>query len=94
VGETEQLPLSEVKKSLSALVGRLAREHARVVITKHGRPAAIMLSMDDLASLEATIAVLGNRMVMEDIRESYAEIASRNTEVLTREAVLWLIPPT
>ncbi len=61
-----------------------------MVITREGRPAAIMLSLDDLDSLDATIAVLGDRTVMEDIRESLAEIAAGNTEVLTKEAALGL----
>ena len=42
-----------MKNRLSEVVDRLEREHGRVVITKHGRPA-VMLSLEDLESLEET----------------------------------------
>jgi antitoxin YefM len=42
------------------VVERLEREHGRVVITKHGRPAAVMLSLEDLESLEETLAILSD----------------------------------
>ena len=44
----EHVPLAEVKNRLSEVVDRLEHEHGRVVITKHGRPAAVILSLDDL----------------------------------------------
>ncbi len=50
------------------MVERLEREHGRVVITKHGRPAAVVLSIDDLESLEETLEVLGSAPLMGDIR--------------------------
>jgi prevent-host-death family protein len=57
---TEHVPLAEVKNRLSEVVDRLEREHGRVVITKHGRPAAVMLSLEDLESLEETLAILSD----------------------------------
>ena len=56
----DHVPLAEVKNRLSEVVERLEREHGRVVITKHGRPAAVMLSLEDLESLEETLAVLSD----------------------------------
>lgn len=41
------MPLAEVKNRLSEVVDEVEREHARVVITKHGRPAAVPLSKDE-----------------------------------------------
>src|SRR6266508_394904 len=52
---SEQMPLADVKNRLSEVVDRLEREHGRVVITKHGRPAAVVLSMADLEGLEQTL---------------------------------------
>jgi antitoxin YefM len=72
----EQMPLVEVKNRLSEVVDRLEREHGRVVITKHGRPAAIMLSLEDLESLEATLAVLGDRELVAAITEADAEVTA------------------
>ena len=50
----DQMPLAEVKNRLSEVVDRLEREHGHVIITKHGRPAAVVISVEDLQSLEET----------------------------------------
>jgi antitoxin YefM len=68
----EQVPLVEAKNRLSEVVDRLQREHGRVVITRHGRPAAVMLSVDDLESLEETLDVLSSPGLLADIREAAA----------------------
>ncbi len=52
------LPLSEVKAKLSGLVDEIAKRDERVVITKHGRPAAMLLSMKDIEGLEATLDIM------------------------------------
>lgn len=48
----EHIPLADVKNRLFEVVDRLEREHGRVVITKHGRPAAVVMSLEDLEGLE------------------------------------------
>ena len=84
----EHVPLAEVKNRLSEVVDRLEREHGRVVITKHGRPAAVMLSLDDLESLEETLAVLSDPGLMAAIAEADAEVAAGNTTRLTEQEAL------
>src|SRR5450755_3211285 len=44
----EQMSLADVKNRLSEVVDRVEREHARLVITKHGHPAAVVMSVADL----------------------------------------------
>lgn len=56
----EQLPLAEVKNRLSEVVEQIGREQGRVVITKHGRPVAVVLSVADLDSLEETLRILAH----------------------------------
>jgi antitoxin YefM len=71
------VPLAEVKNRLSEVVDRLEREHGRVVITKHGRPAAVMLSLEDLESLEETLAVLSDPELVAAIQEADAAEPTR-----------------
>ena len=66
---TETLPLSTVKARLSELVDRVESEDDRIVVTRNGRPAAVLVSADDLESLEETLAVLSDRELMRKIRE-------------------------
>lgn len=85
---SEHLPLADVKNRLSEVVDRLQREHGRVVITKHGRPAAVMLNVDDLESLEETLEILSNPELIEAIRSGGQDVVDGRTERLSREAVL------
>jgi antitoxin YefM len=84
----EHVPLAEVKNRLSEVVDRLEREHGRVVITKHGHPAAIMLSLEDLESLEETLAVLSDPELTAAIREADAEVAEGRTVRLSMQEAL------
>src|ERR1035437_1546005 len=88
----EQMPLADVKNRLSEVVDRLEREHGRVVITKHGRPAAVIISVEDLESLEETLDVMDSAAVMDDIREALAEAGSADAPVLSKEEAQRLIP--
>jgi antitoxin YefM len=85
---TEHLSLSDVKNRLSEVVDTLEREHGRVVVTKHGRPAAVMLSIEDLESLEETVAVLSNPALLDAIRAGQTDVAAGRTERLSREEAL------
>src|SRR6266545_8301164 len=88
---SEQMPLADVKNRLSEVVDRLEREHGRVVITKHGHPAAVVISVEDLESLEETLDVMDSEALLADIREALAELASTNAPVLSKDEVLRMI---
>jgi prevent-host-death family protein len=89
----EHLPLADVKNRLSEVVERLEREHGRVVITKHGRPAAVVMSIEDLEGLEETLDILSNPALMRRIRKAQAEIAAGEAHELTKDEALALIRP-
>jgi antitoxin YefM len=88
---SEQMPLADVKNRLSEVVDRLEREHGRVVITKHGHPAAVVMSLEDLESLEETLDVMDSAELLADIRSSLAEVASGSPEVLSKDQAQRLI---
>jgi len=72
---TTTLPLAEVKAHLSELVGRVDTQHERVTVTIYGRPAAVLVSIDDLEALEETIAVLSDAATVRRLAESEVELA-------------------
>jgi antitoxin YefM len=88
----EQMPLADVKNRLSEVVDRLEREHGRVIITKHGHPAAVVISVEDLESLEETLDIMDSAGLLSDIRESLAELGTADEAVLSKEDALRLIP--
>jgi prevent-host-death family protein len=84
----DHVPLADAKNRLSEVVERLEREHGRVVITKHGRPAAVMLSVDDLESLEETLAILSDPRLIRSIRRAEREVATGKAVGLSRDEAL------
>ena len=85
---SEHLSLADMKNRLSEVVDRLEREHGRVVVTKHGRPAAVMLSIEDLESLEETLEILSNRALAATIGEGREDAKAGRVTRLSREQVL------
>ncbi len=71
---TRTLPLVEIKAHLSEIVDGIEHQHDRVVLTRNGRPAAVMLSPDDLEALEDTLDILSNPNWREEFREAEAAI--------------------
>lgn len=68
-------PLRSARDHLSELVDRVEREHDRVMITRNGRDAAVLISAQDLAELEETVAVLSDPEALAEIREADAAYA-------------------
>lgn len=69
-------PLRTVKDRLSEFVDRVQREHDRITITRNGVPAAVLISADDLESIEETLAVLSDRDVVQDLAAAEAAVAA------------------
>jgi antitoxin YefM len=68
------LPLSEIKKRLSEIVDGVESTHDRVVLTRNGRPAAVIMSPGDLEALEETLEILSNPVAVRAIRKAETEI--------------------
>ena len=68
-------PLRAVRDHLSEYVDRVEHQHERVVVTRNGHAAAVLISPEDLAQLEETIDVLSDPDALADIREADAAYA-------------------
>jgi prevent-host-death family protein len=73
---SETIPFTEAKAHLSELVDRTLREHERFVVTRNGVPAAVLLSPEDLESLEETVDILQDDELLESIRTSRRQAAA------------------
>jgi antitoxin YefM len=67
------LPLSEAKDRLSGLVDEAQSTHEIVTITKHGRPAAVLMAAEDLDSLHETLFWLSQAGIREDLSKAAEE---------------------
>jgi prevent-host-death family protein len=69
------LPLAEARNNLSKLVDEVERTHDTVTITRNGKPAAVVISVDDYESLLETFALLEDeeeRGRLSRAKEEYA----------------------
>jgi prevent-host-death family protein len=73
------VPLGEAKDKLSALIDSAETTHDIITITKHGKPAAVLMSADDLESLHETIYWLSRAGVRDDVATADAEYAAGHT---------------
>ena len=71
----ETSSLAEVKAHLSELVARVGAQHDRITVTVHGRPTAVLVAVEDLESLEETIAILSDVTIVRKLAAADAELA-------------------
>jgi antitoxin YefM len=72
---SETRSLADVKAHLSELVAKVGAQHDRVTVTVHGRPTAVLVAVEDLESLEETIAVLSDK-ALRVLADAGAELAA------------------
>lgn len=72
---TDTLPFSEVKAHLSEMADRVERQHDRILVTRNGRPSFVLMSPDDLESLEETLDIMRDDELVESLRRSLQEAA-------------------
>ncbi|NGZ97507.1 MAG: toxin-antitoxin system subunit antitoxin [Nitrospira sp. WS110] len=66
------LPLSEVKTRLPELITGVDEREEEVVVTKNGRPAAVLINVREYTRLKETLDVLSDPALMQQIAESRA----------------------
>ena len=68
-----------MKAHFSAVVDSVHDTHERVVVTKNGEPSVVVMAVDDLESLEETLAILQDEQAMQDIARAGREVAAGDT---------------
>jgi len=79
------LSLSEAKMKLSGLVETVNTTDEEVVITKNGRPAAVLISPYEFDSLKETIAIKSDMELMDEIKKGLAALKSKKAKLYTLE---------
>ena len=71
---SETLPLAEIKARLSEVVDKVQGQHERVILTRNGRPAAVLISPEDLEALEDTLDLLSDPSAAAEIARAREDI--------------------
>lgn len=87
------LPLSEVKTHLPELVTKVEARDEQIVVTRHGKPTAVILSYDEFERLKETLDVLSDPALMRQIHKSLAYFAKggkgKGFEDVFGEPLIW-----
>lgn len=75
---TEYHSLAHTKAHLSELIDLVESVEEHVVITRRGKPAALLLSIDEYEGLIETLDLMATPGVLEEIRRAEAEIDAGN----------------
>ena len=81
------LSLSEVKMKLSELVEKVNSTDEEIIITKNGRPAAVLVSPDEYESWKETSDILSDSDLMNEIKSGLAAL-KRKSRLYTLEELL------
>jgi prevent-host-death family protein len=69
----KHVAVREFRANLSALLSEVVDRHEHVVVTRNGQPAAALISIRELRSLEETIEILSDPELVAAIEEGRAE---------------------
>ena len=67
---TDMVAFSDAKAHLSELAERVENEHDRILVTRNGRPSFVLISPDDLESLEETLDIVRDPELMASLARS------------------------
>ena len=70
---SEFMALADVKSRLSEVVDEVSRESSYIVITRHGKPAAVVISIDEYEAMVETLEILSDASLVEEIFRSRLE---------------------
>jgi antitoxin YefM len=81
------LPLAAVKANLSRLVDHVVETDEEIVITRNGRPAAVLVSPEEYEGWKETQAVRSDPELMAEIRRGLRTL-KRGGKIYTLEELL------
>lgn len=80
---TRTITLKELRPQLPKVIKDLDGKMDRFIITKSGRPAALMMSIEDYESIMETLDILSNSGMAKKIKEAEADIKKGKVKTLS-----------
>ncbi len=68
------IPFTEARARLTELLDDVEARHEHVVITRKGRPAAVVISTEEWEALEETLEILQDEETLAALRESEEDV--------------------
>ena len=77
------ISVSEAKMKLSALLDSIGVSDEEVLITKNGRPAAVLVSPDEFESWRETLAIRSDGELMGEIKKGVDALRNKKASLYT-----------
>lgn len=81
----ETLSLSEAKIKLSRLVDKVNTTDEEIVITKNGRPAAVLVSPDEFEGWSETLLIRSDPGFLREIKKGVRDLKQNKADLYTLE---------
>ena len=79
---SKTVPVRELRSELSQVIDQVADLREHVIVTRHGRPAAVLVPVDEYEALEETAEILSDAETMAAIEEGRREVERGETVTL------------
>jgi antitoxin YefM len=76
------VPVREFRTKLSELLSDVADRRDHVLVTRNGKPAAVLVPIDEYEALEETAEVLSDPATLDAIEAGLADLARGDTVTL------------
>ena len=73
---SKTVPSREFRTHLAHLLDEVADRREHVTVTRHGRPAAVLVPVDEYEALEETAAILSDEDTLDAIRHGLEDLAA------------------
>ena len=71
---TINVTLSELRPKIPGLIKRVSKYFDRCIVTRHGKPEAVIMAEDDYESLLETLEILSDSKLVKEIRKAQEEL--------------------
>ena len=79
----EAISVTEARKNFLPLIERVDGELYRFMMTKHGRPVAVVISYEEYSRMVETLRLIEDRELAREIKQGSAEAEQGNLISLT-----------
>jgi len=85
VHKMKTLPVSEAKMKLSKLIDIVGTTDEEVMITKNGRPAAVLVSPEEFEGWKETNVIRSDVALMAEIKKGMSALKKKRARLYTLE---------
>ncbi|MCI0633151.1 MAG: type II toxin-antitoxin system Phd/YefM family antitoxin [Actinobacteria bacterium] len=81
---TKVVPFTEARANLSELIDELTQRHEHVLITRNGRPVAVLVPAEEQEILEETLEILQDEELLASLKESERDVQAGRLSTLLK----------